>query len=85
MSFQCSECGTIYGTKRTLQKHWQEEHPSQLETPEEHLPDDDSEQRDFEGEGPETDAHNPEPLATNDPPETERSSLFEFGGDGDAE
>lgn len=80
---KCENCGQMMPTLRGLKRHAQREHPGELETPEEHLPDDDSEQRDFDGEEPDDSDHDPEYVVTNDPPEGEDASLLDFDGDND--
>lgn len=80
----CNESGCAYeGSLRQLKRHYKQEHSGETWTPEEHLPNDDSEQRDFDGETPNDDEHSPEYEDTNEPPETERTSLREYAGDGD--
>lgn len=84
MAFNCSECSVKLRDLRHAKKHWWKEHgglgPERLETPEEELPEDNSEQRDFSGEEPSDDGHNPEVLVEErEEEETEETSLFDYG------
>lgn len=83
----CNHSGCAYeGTLRQLKRHHKKEHSGETWTDDEHLPEDTSEQRDFAGETPSSDEHNPAYEETNEPPETERTSLREYAkeeGDGD--
>lgn len=88
----CQECGEKFTQKWRLLRHHKEEHGGVIETPEEHLPNDTSEQRDFAGETPSEDAHEPEYIEmdeqdgeTEESADTRRSSLREWAeeeGDG---
>lgn len=79
MSFRCEECSTLYATKRTLERHWRDEHwDPEYETPDEHLGGDDSEQRDFAGEEPDDSDYDPQYVEVNDPPDTEKTRLEDY-------
>lgn len=77
---QCNhEDGCAFsGTLRQLKRHYKKEHSGDTLTDDEHLPEDTREQRDFAGETPSYDEHGPEYVETNEPPETERTSLREY-------
>lgn len=77
----CQECGATIHTPKQAKRHWRREHmgdTDRLDTPEEELPDTITEQRDFEGEEPSEEDHNPVYEYHNDPEDTEDSSLFEY-------
>lgn len=76
---QCNEPGCSYkGSLRSLKRHYRREQPGEIATPEDELPDAESEQRDFEGENPTEDGHDPEYLTENEPADVEDISIFEF-------
>lgn len=81
MSWQkCPDCGVKLQSKESARKHYQEEHSGEMETPEEYLNRAESEQRDFNGQEPTTDGHNPEYLTENEPEgdNTRLGTLHEF-------
>lgn len=80
---QCDTCGTMFGTLERLKNHFQSKHSGDVWTPDEHLPGTESQQKDFDGETPNTDGHDPEYENPNDPDHGKRVSLYQFQGDGD--
>lgn len=80
----CRICGKSIRSLKHGKRHWRRVHKDEereYETPEEALPDTVTEQRDFEGEEPDTSEHDPEYMAENDAVETEDSTLFDYGGE----
>lgn len=75
---QCNTCGTVFATLETLKNHFQQKHSGEIWTPDEHLPDTESEQKDFAGDTPTTDGHDPEYENRNDPDHGKRVSLYQF-------
>ena len=63
---KCPECGLMLASKKAARKHYQQQHSGSIETPDEYLPDHNSEQRDFQGEEPTTEGHNPEYLVEDE-------------------
>ena len=81
MSLQeCPDCKKKLSSKRQARKHYRENHSGEIETPEEYLDRVISEQRDFEGDEPTTDGHNPEYLTENESEgdNTRLATLHEF-------
>lgn len=75
------DCDLILRDKKHARSHYQREHSGEIETPAEYLntfPD--TEQRDFSGEEPTTEGHNPEYLTDNEPEgeNTRLGTLYEF-------
>lgn len=80
----CNEPGCGFnGTLRQLKRHFKREHSGETWTPDEHLPDHDSEQLDFDGEEPDESGHDPEQLVENDTTDTEGTSIFDYDDDTD--
>ena len=78
--FKCTECGLKYHSKKQVEDHYRENHSGEIETPEEYLDRVESEQRDFEGNEPTTEGHNPEYLTENETEadNTRLGTLHEF-------
>lgn len=64
---KCADCGKLLVSKTAARKHYQEYHSGEIETPEEELPDHNSEQQDFHGEQPTTEGHEPRYMTENEP------------------
>lgn len=79
MTANCTECGLVLTSLRHAKRHWRKEHAGETWTPEEYLPDTESEQRDFDGEEPDSSDYEPEYETENEPPETKPAKLYEFG------
>lgn len=79
------DCGTKLRNKKHARNHYQNQHSGEIETPEEYLDRVESEQRDFSGEEPTTEGHNPEYLTENEPEadNTRLGTLHEFERDKD--
>jgi len=71
---KCSECGKACYSKAALEAHFYEEHGGEVMTDESDTRIE-SEQRDFEGNEPDTSGHNPGVRNTNDPVETKRTTI----------
>lgn len=75
--FKCSECPLKFHSKRGARKHYRENHRGR---PERYNDTVESEQRDFEGNEPTTEGHNPEYLVENESEgdNTRLGTLHEF-------
>jgi hypothetical protein len=83
----CSECGKLLASKSAARKHYQREHSGEVETdPSEFNKFPDTEQRDFAGEEPTTEGHNPEYLTESEREgnNTRLGTLHEFEREKDA-
>lgn len=78
-------CNKKLQSKRQARKHYQENHSGEIETPAEYLDRVESEQRDFEGNEPTTEGHNPQYLTENESEgdNTRLGTLHEFERDKD--
>jgi len=83
MTLKCPECNVALGSKKQAREHYQEYHSGEVETPEKYLNQVDSEQRDFHGDEPTNEGHNPEYLNENEPPKTRETTLFSHEREGD--
>lgn len=63
---KCPDCKKKLASKRQARRHYRENHSGEIETPEEYLDRIESEQRDFEGNEPTTEGHNPEYLVEDE-------------------
>jgi len=77
---KCHECKKKLASKTQARRHYRENHSGEIETPEEYIDRVESEQRDFNGDEPATDGHNPEYLTENESEATDTrlGTLHEF-------
>lgn len=77
---ECPDCSAKLRDKKHARKHYRENHSGEIQTPEEYLDRVESVQKDFNGDYPSTEGHNPEYLTENESEgdNTRLGTLHEF-------
>lgn len=78
--YECPQngCSVLLRNKKHARQHYRNKHAGEIETPKDELGTVESEQRDFAGEEPSTEGHNPQYEVEKEPePETRLTTLQE--------